>query len=77
MIEQPEQDLEELKVVLLSDIRSFAIEQSPTDSLLYNVVAQDEAGEFLMLALHEVTYDEAVHTLEKLRAAFGTLDSGS
>lgn len=72
-----EQNLEELKVVFLSDIAQFAIEQSPTDSLLYNVVAQDADGEFLMLAMHEVTYEEAVHTLEKLRAAFGTLDSGS
>lgn len=72
-----EQDYEELKVVFLSDIKQFAIEQSPTDSLLYNVVAQDAEGEFLMLAMHEISYDEAVHTLEKLRAAFGTLDSGS
>ena len=72
-----EQDYEELKVVFLSDIAQLSIEQSPTDSMLYNVVAQDSSGEFLMLALHEVPYDEAVETLEKIRAAFGTLDSGS
>lgn len=72
-----EQNLEELKVVFLSDIKQFAIEQSPTDSLLYNVVAQYADGEFLMLTTYEIPWDEAVYTLEKLRAAFGTLDSGS
>ena len=56
-------DLEEPLEFTTLDINRYAILQSPRDSFLYNVVAQDNNGEYLLTVSAEVPYHEAVEIL--------------
>lgn len=55
--------LDNLEEVNPLNINRYVILQSPRDSFLYSVVAQDTNGEYLLTVAAEVPYHEAVEIL--------------